>query len=151
MDEHTSMTIGAAGRRSGVPDKTIRYYEDIGLIAPARRAANGYRVYEAADVETLRFIRRARSLGFSIGDFTDLLDLWRDRRRTSAEVKRLALVHLAEIDHKLCEFERPKHTLRDLTQRCQGDDRPDCPIIAELTGKFQAGSCRRPSRGDGRG
>lgn len=126
------MNIGQAAAASGVPAKTIRYYEEIGLIdAPARTPA-GYRDYDAAGVHTLQFIARARSLGFSIEDCRTLLALWRDRGRASADVKRLALEHVARIERKIAELEEMRATLRDLAERCHGDDRPDCPILQGL-------------------
>ena len=128
------MQIGNAARESGVPAKTIRYYEEVGLIEPARRTAGGYRVYDERDVQTLRFIQRARSLGFPVGDVASLLALWRDRARHSAQVKALAERHLDEIDRKIAELRGMRETLEHLVARCQGDDRPDCPILADLAG-----------------
>ncbi len=128
------MNIGVAARRSGVSAKTIRYYESIGLIPEAGRTDGGYRTYSAQDVENLRFIQHARGLGFSIRDVGRLLDLWRDKDRASADVKALALAHVGEIDRKMQELRRMRDTLIDLTNRCHGDDRPDCPILDELAG-----------------
>ena len=116
------MNIGQAAKRSGVPAKTIRYYEEIGLIPPAGRTASGYRDYGEAEVETLKFINKARSLGFSVHDVGDLLALWRDRGRASADVRRIALGHVQAV----------KQTLEGLILRCHGEDRPDCPMLAEL-------------------
>ncbi|MEL6373533.1 MAG: Cu(I)-responsive transcriptional regulator [Pseudomonadota bacterium] len=130
------MNIGAAAARSGLPAKTIRYYEDIGLVVPARRA-NGYRDYADADVNRLAFIHRARDLGFDIESCRRLLALYSDRSRASADVKRLATEHLADIERKMRELELMANTLRHLVQHCRGDDRPDCPIIDDLaTGEF---------------
>jgi MerR family copper efflux transcriptional regulator len=126
------MNIGTVAEKSGVPAKTIRYYETIGLIRPAKRRPNGYRNYSVADMRTLNFIRRARSLGFSIEEVRDLLDLWRDRKRTSAAVKALALRHLEALDRKIAELEAMRKAVADLVKRCRGDNRPDCPIIEEL-------------------
>lgn len=126
------MNIGEATRRSGVPAKTIRYYEGVGLIPPAGRTASGYRVYTAAEVEELRFIHKARSRGFSVRDVGDLLALWRDHGRASADVRRIALGHVAEVERKIAELEAIRRTLLSLIERCHGDDRPDCPILAEL-------------------
>jgi MerR family transcriptional regulator, copper efflux regulator len=126
------MNIGEAARRSGVPAKTIRYYEGIGLIPAAGRSQSGYRSYGTTEVEMLRFIHRARSLGFSVKDVAGLLALWRDRSRASADVKAIALDHVAAIERKLAELESIRRTLLDLTHRCHGDDHPDCPILAEL-------------------
>ena len=129
------MNIGQAAKRSSVSAKTIRYYESIGLVAPASRTENGYRTYSENDVQTLRFIHHARSLGFSVKDVSMLLDLWRNQRRASADVKALAMAHVAAVDHKIAELRRMRDTLLDLTHRCHGDDRPDCPIIEGLAGE----------------
>lgn len=126
------MNIGQAATASGVPAKTIRYYEEIGLIAAPARTASGYRDYDEAGVHTLRFVARARSLGFSIDECRNLLALWRDRGRASADVKRIALDHVAAIERKIAELEEMRATLVDLTDRCQGDNRPDCPILLGL-------------------
>lgn len=128
------MNIGDAASRSGVPAKTIRYYESIGLIDPAERTATGYRVYSTRDVQTLRFIQRARNLGFSVKQVGELLALWQDRSRSSADVKALARAHLAEIDQRMAELQSMRETLTHLMARCHGDDRPDCPILADLAG-----------------
>ena len=126
------MNIGIAAERSGVPAKTIRYYESIGLIRAAARTAGNYRDYDDADLQTLHFIQRARMLGFSVMDVGALLALWRDKRRASATVKRLAEGHIAEIDRRMEELKSMRRTLTHLIERCHGDDRPDCPIIDEL-------------------
>lgn len=128
------MNIGTAARASGVPAKTIRYYEEIGLIRPAGRSDGNYRVYGDLEVETLRFIRRARGLGFSVDEVAELLDLWRDRGRSSRQVKALANRHLADIDGKIAALKTMRDTLNELIQRCHGDSRPDCPILADLAG-----------------
>lgn len=133
------MNIGAAARASGLPAKTIRYYEEIGLIRPAGRSGGNYRVYGEHEVETLRFIRRARSLGFSVEEVTELLDLWRDRSRSSRRVKALAKRHLADIDGKIAALKTMRDTLDELVERCHGDSRPDCPILADLAGYDDAG------------
>jgi len=129
------MNIGQVAKIAGVSAKTIRYYESIGLIAEASRTESGYRTYGEKDVATLRFIHQARSLGFSVKDVSMLLDLWRNQARASADVKALAMAHVAEVDRKIEELQRMRDTLLDLTQRCHGDDRPDCPIIEELAGE----------------
>jgi MerR family copper efflux transcriptional regulator len=126
------MNIGEVADKAGVPAKTIRYYEDVGLIPPARRTESGYRNYDDRDLATLRFVQRARSLGFSVKDVGALLALWNDSARASAEVKRLAANHVDEIDRKLAELKSMRHTLVDLMDRCHGDDRPDCPILDDL-------------------
>jgi MerR family transcriptional regulator, copper efflux regulator len=127
-----SMTIGDAARRSGVSAKTIRYYESIGLIRPASRHENNYRAYRDQDVEFLRFIQRARGLGFSLKEVDALITLYRDRRRTSREVKRLALEHIEELNLKIAELVAIRNALQELAQKCRGDDRPECPILDEL-------------------
>lgn len=129
------MNIGQAAKHSSVSAKTIRYYESIGLIAAASRTESGYRVYSDKEVQTLRFIHHARSLGFSVKDVSTLLDLWRDQGRVSADVKALAMAHVAAVDRKIQELQRMRDTLLDLTHRCHGDDRPDCPILEGLAGE----------------
>ena len=126
------MNIGEAASESGVPAKTIRYYESIGLIPPAVRAENGYRNYSPFDIETLKFIQHARRLGFSVKDVGGLLELWRDKSRTSADVKALALKHISDVEKRIAELQSIRNTLIDLTDRCHGDDRPDCPILEDL-------------------
>lgn len=126
------MNIGEAATRSGVPAKTIRYYEDIALIDSADRSANGYRSYSDDDVHTLRFLARARSLGFTVAQCRDLLALYRDRDRSSSDVKAIAQMHMAEIDEKIEGLRAMRDTLALLVRECHGDDRPDCPIIDGL-------------------
>lgn len=126
------MNIGEAAKRSGVPAKTIRYYESVALVPPAGRTGAGYRAYSATDVERLKFIQRARSLVFSVKDVADLLQLWNDRGRASADVKRIAAGHVAAVERKIEELQAIRATLVSLMQRCHGDDRPDCPILEEL-------------------
>jgi Cu(I)-responsive transcriptional regulator len=127
------MNIGQAAAASGVSAKMIRYYESIGLINAVTRTEAGYRVYSEADVHTLKFIRRARDLGFSVEQMTNLLALWQDRSRASAEVKRIALEHVSELEGKMRELAEITETLRHLAKNCHGDHRPDCPIINELS------------------
>lgn len=126
------MNIGGAADLTGVPAKTIRYYESIGLIPPARRAENGYRDYIGFDIETLKFIQRARRLGFTVKDVGNLLQLWHDKDHTSASVKALALQHITEVEQRIGELQSIRKTLIDLTDRCHGDDRPDCPILEDF-------------------
>lgn len=128
------MNIGVAARASSVPAKTIRYYEEIGLIQPAARSDGNYRVYSDSEVQTLRFIRRARGLGFSVDEVAELLDLWRDRSRSSRRVKALANRHLEDIHGKIAALGTMRDTLNVLIKRCHGDGRPDCPILADLAG-----------------
>ncbi len=125
------MNIGDASALCGLPVKTIRYYEDIGLIEPARRN-NGYRDYGDADVSRLTFLQRARNLGFSIETCRSLLKLKEDRNRASAEVKRIAQEHLEEIDHKIQELNALRETLHDVIDACPGDQTAACPILDEL-------------------
>lgn len=129
------MQIGTIAQKSGVPPKTIRYYESIGLIRPAPRTEGGYRDFDDKDLQTLRFIQRARSLGFSVKDVDNLLALWHDQNRSSAEVKGLAERHVRRIDAKIRELDSMRRTLIDLMEKCHGDDRPDCPIIDDLGGR----------------
>lgn len=126
------MNIGEAATRSGVSAKMIRYYESIGLItAPARTAAQ-YRVYAPDDVHTLRFVRRSRDLGFSLEETRELLALWRDKSRASADVKNLAMAHVRELEEKAAELKAMADTLRHLATHCHGDHRPDCPILTDF-------------------
>lgn len=126
------MQIGSAARKSGISAKAIRYYESVGLIPSPARTDSGYRSYSDVDVETLRFIQRARGLGFSVKDVASLLALWQDRRRASADVKNLALQHVRAIERKIEELNSMRQTLLDLTKRCHGDDRPECPILQDI-------------------
>ena len=128
------MNIGQASRRSGMPAKTMHYYEEIGLVVPARRP-NGYRDYSASDVHRLRFVSRARGLGFSVADCRALLSLWTDPGRASADVRAIAERHLVEVERKLAELESLREVLGHLVSNCHGDDRPDCPILDGLAGE----------------
>ena len=125
------MNIGSVSEKSGLPAKTIRYYEDIGLITPDRRD-NGYREYSMKDVHRLRFLQRSRSLGFSVQECRQLLSLYGDRDRESAEVKAIATTKLAEIERKIAELQGLHDMLEHLVANCHGDRRPDCPIINSL-------------------
>jgi Cu(I)-responsive transcriptional regulator len=126
------VNIGQAAAASGVSAKMIRYYESIGLIAAPARTEAGYRVYSSDEVHTLRFVRRTRMLGFSIEEARELLALWRDRSRASADVKRVALQHVRDLEAKIAELQAMAGTLKHLARTCHGDDRPDCPILEDL-------------------
>ena len=129
------MNIGQAAEASGVSAKMIRHYEAIGLMAKARRTDSGYRIYDGNDVHTLRFIRRGRALGFSMKEIEQLLGLWRNRRRASGDVRRVAQQHIAELDQKIAELQAMRRTLHQLVQHCHGDRRPECPILDDLAGE----------------
>lgn len=126
------MNIGEAASASGVSAKMIRYYEQSRLIPPAARTAAGYRDYSMRDVHVLRFVRRARDLGFSVAEIGELLQLWRNRSRRSASVKRIALIHIEDLRRRIQEMEQMAATLEQLASSCSGDDRPDCPILVDL-------------------
>jgi len=128
------MNIGEVAERSGIPAKTIRYYEEIGLVRPAR-SGNGYRSFRDSDLHKLTFLGRARALGFSIEDCRTLLGLYEDERRESAQVKAVAEEHLAAIDQKIAQLQSMRNTLAHLVRSCHGDDRPDCPILDDLAGE----------------
>ncbi|OCJ10173.1 Cu(I)-responsive transcriptional regulator [Rhizobium sp. AC27/96] len=130
------MNIGEASGRSGLPAKTIRYYEDIGLIRPDR-SDNGYRDYRADDVHKLRFLHRSRGLGFSVEECRQLLALYEDKSRASADVKDIASTKLTEIDRKIRELTELRRTLEHLVHACHGNERPDCPILEELSERTQ--------------
>ncbi len=128
------MNVRDAGKISGLPSKTLRYYDDIGLVVPDRQD-NGYRDYDDRSVQKLAFLKRARQLGFSIDDCRLLLSLYEDKKRASADVKALAEKHLLEIDKRLEELQQLRTTLTHLVHACHGDDRPDCPILEDLSAK----------------
>ena len=134
------MNIGNAAKMSGVSTKMIRYYEQTGLIPKAARHDSGYRDYDDADVHRLRFIRRARDLGFTVEQIGELLGLWSDRTRASADVKQFALGHIERLRGKMAEIEAMVRTLETLADHCHGDDRPDCPIIEGLAEEDDAPS-----------
>ena len=136
------MNIGEAAALSGISAKAIRYYESIGLIEPAPRSDGGYRSYGDTDVAFLTFIRRARGLGFSVEDVANLLGLYRDRNRASAEVKAIAQAHVGGIERKIAELESIRRTLAHLIENCHGDERPDCPILDDLAGATTPGDAR---------
>lgn len=131
------MNIGQAAEASGVSAKMIRHYEAIGLVVKARRTDSGYRIYDGNDVHTLRFIRRGRALGFSMKEIEQLLGLWRNRRRASGDVRRVAQQHIADLDQKIAELQAMRRTLHQLVQHCHGDRRPECPILDDLAGEAQ--------------
>jgi MerR family copper efflux transcriptional regulator len=126
------MNIGQAARESGLSAKMIRHYESIGLLRPALRSDGGYRLYQEADLHTLGFIKRSRDLGFSLEEVARLLTLWQDRQRASADVKQLAGRHIEALNRRIDELSNLRDTLQHLMENCQGDDRPDCPILQEL-------------------
>ncbi|MBY3177606.1 Cu(I)-responsive transcriptional regulator [Rhizobium leguminosarum] len=131
------MNIGQAAKASGVSAKMIRYYEQIKLIGPAHRTESSYRTYTDNDINTLKFVRRARDLGFSVEQMKTLVALWRDKSRSSADVKAIALEHVAELERKAAAIQAMSRTLRHLANHCHGDDRPDCPIIEEFANTGQ--------------
>ncbi|OYR20017.1 Cu(I)-responsive transcriptional regulator [Brucella thiophenivorans] len=143
------MNIGQAATASGISAKMIRHYETIGLIEAADRTSSGYRVYTQKDVETLRFIRSSRDLGFQVDQIKALLALWRDRNRASSDVKKVALIHVEELEAKMRQLQDMADTLRHLAHNCHGDNRPDCPIIQELANSSSEKSYRpAPRKGE---
>jgi Cu(I)-responsive transcriptional regulator len=134
MERGADMKIRDAAIQTDLTEKTIRYYEDIGLVVPMRRA-NGYRDFSEQDVHKLKFLARARKLGFSVDDCRQLLSLYSDRKRASKDVKNIAEAHLLEIEMKIQELSKMQDTLTFLVMNCKGNERPDCPIINDLAGK----------------
>jgi Cu(I)-responsive transcriptional regulator len=126
------MNIGEAAEKGGVTPKMVRHYESLGLLPKVHRTESGYRVYGEPEVHTLRFIKRSRDLGFSIPEISELVKLWQDRRRPSSSVKKVAATHLAELDRKIEEMQSMRKTLSHLIHCCQGDHRPECPILEDL-------------------
>lgn len=126
--------IGQAASQSGVSAKMIRHYETLGLLPAVPRTDAGYRQYGEAQIHTLRFIRRARLLGFSMVEIAELLKLWQNQSRASADVKRIALAHVADLERRIAEMQAMRQTLQELAQCCQGNQRPDCPILSGLAG-----------------
>lgn len=135
------MNIGQAAKKSGLTAKMIRYYESIGLLPEAGRSDSGYRQYSEQDLHSLAFIRRSRDLGFSLEEVGHLLTLWRDRGRASADVKALANAHIDELNQRIAELVGLRDTLQELVDHCQGDHRPDCPILKDLA---SGGCCGAP-------
>jgi MerR family copper efflux transcriptional regulator len=131
------MNIGQAAKTSGLSAKMIRYYESINLLPAAHRTEAGYRLYRQDDLHTLAFIKRSRDLGFSLEEVGKLLTLWQDRGRASADVKALARQHVDDLDQKIIEMTALRDTLQELVEHCQGNDRPDCPILKDL----ESGGC----------
>ena len=128
------VAIGAAARASGVSAKMVRHYEALGLLGAVARTDAGYRQYTPADVHTLLFIKRARDLGFSMAEIAELVSLWHDRQRASADVKRIAQTHVAELEKRIQAMQDMRRTLQNLLHHCHGDERPDCPILDNLAG-----------------
>ncbi|GAA4430308.1 Cu(I)-responsive transcriptional regulator [Acidovorax lacteus] len=128
----TPVAIGVAAQRAGISARMVRHYEALGLLPGVARTDSGYRQYTAADVHTLQFIRRARDLGFSMDEIAELLALWRNRRRSSASVKRIAQAHIEDLDQRIAAMQAMQRSLQALVACCQGDDRPDCPILDDL-------------------
>ena len=126
------MNIGQAAAASGITAKMIRYYESIALVPPGRRSDAGYRIYSEDDLHVLRFVKRARSLGFSLEQIRELLSLWQNKARASADVKAIALGHVADLNQRIAELTEMRDTLQTLASCCQGNDRPDCPILQSL-------------------
>ena len=129
------VNIGLAAERSGVSAKMVRHYESLGLLPRVQRTDSGYRQYTAADVQTLCFIKRSRDLGFSMAEITELVGLWQNRRRASSSVKRIAQKHVDELTQRIEAMQSMHRTLSSLLQCCQGDERPDCPILDDLAGR----------------
>ena len=127
------LNIGDAAKASGVSAKMIRHYESIGLIDAAQRTDAGYRRYSEQDVQVLQFIHRSRALGFSLDQIKTLLTLWQDKQRASKDVRAMAREHIAELDRKIAEMQAMRRTLEQLARACHGDDRPDCPILDDLS------------------
>lgn len=138
------MNIGEAASASGISAKMIRHYESINLIKQSTRTDAGYRTYTNSDLHTLRFIKRGRSLGFSLDQIRDLLSLWNDSHRASADVKAIALTHVNDLEKRIAELSEMRDTLQDLAKSCSGDARADCPILRGLAhgnDKTECGSC----------
>lgn len=132
MNTAAMHTIGQAAAQSGISAKMIRHYELIGLLPRALRSNGNYRLYDPSEIHSLRFIHRARALGFPLETIRELLALWRNRRRPSAQVKKLALAHVTDLELKISEMQAMVRTLKHLSQHCHGDARPDCPILEDL-------------------
>ena len=129
-----TVPIGEAARRAGISARMVRHYESLGLLAPVARTDSGYRQYTEADIHTLRFIRRARDLGFSMDEIATLLGLWQDKQRASSQVKQIAQKHIANLSERIAAMQAMQRSLQALVGCCHGDDRPDCPILDDLAG-----------------
>ena len=136
------VNIGQAAEQSGVSAKMVRHYELLGLLGRVKRTDKGYRQYSPADVHVLRFIKRARDLGFSMAEIGELVGLWKDKRRASAKVKRIAQKHLDELSQRVAALQDMQHTLAHLMEGCGGNERPDCPILDTLAGQPSSAACR---------
>ena len=134
------VSIGVAARRAGVSARMLRHYEALGLLPPVARTDSGYRQYAEADVHALRFIRRARDLGFSMAEITTLLGLWQDKARASSQVKHIAQTHIDDLSQRIASMQAMQRTLQSLVQCCHGDDRPDCPILDDLAAAAAGGT-----------
>ncbi len=139
------MNIGEAAGASGISAKMIRHYESIGLIRQSLRSEAGYRIYDDKDLHTLRFIRRSRSMGFSLDQIHDLLSLWQDSQRASSDVKAIAQAHVVDLNRRIQELSEMRDTLQHLAAACAGDQRPDCPILQDLADKDES-ACHAPAR-----
>lgn len=139
----TYFNIGEAASRSGVSAKMVRHYESLGLLLSIERTEAGYRLYTEREVHTLRFIKRSRDLGFSMAEIAELLKLWQNRRRSSADVRRIASKHVEELNQRMAEMEAMRRTLEHLIHGCRGDHRPDCPVLDELQGQEEASASKR--------
>lgn len=135
------MNIGLAAEQSGVSAKMVRHYESLGLLGRVQRTNSGYRQYSPADVHVLRFIKRARDLGFSMAEIDELVGLWKDKRRASAKVKRIAQQHLDELSQRIAALQDMQQTLAHLIEGCRGNERPDCPILDTLSGRSSSAAC----------
>ena len=134
------VAIGLAAQRAGVSARMLRHYEALGLLPPVARTDSGYRQYAEADVHALRFIRRARDLGFSMAEITTLLGLWQDKARASSQVKHIAQTHIDDLSQRIASMQAMQRTLQSLVQCCHGDDRPDCPILDDLAAAAAGGA-----------
>ena len=138
--------IGTAARRAGISARMVRHYESLGLLSGVARTDSGYRQYTEADVHTLHFIRRSRDLGFSMEEIAELLGLWRNRRRASSQVKRIAQAHIDDLSDRIAQMQAMQRSLQTLVSCCQGNDRPDCPILDDLAAGEPSSPPARPAR-----